>query len=286
MAKKGQNQVPGMVSGGAKAGKKGGRASVAAARKSSGDRMQLIIGGVAIVVIVAVIIIGLVMNSKNSATQGDGYGASTQSVATMDDAGVITVANGTPKLSLDVWEDPLCPLCADFEHQYGQQMAKAIDDGQLELKFRMVDFLNRSSASGDYSTRAYAALQAVAKVDGDKPGVFMAFHTAIYDAKNQPKENGTTDLSNDDLAAIAGKAGASGEAQQLIKDGGQVDAAAADAKTNMDSLTEAAAKVGRGPGTPTVAKDGVPLATNDTSWLTKLLPAAEPSASGESSTGN
>lgn len=253
---------------------KSGRVSVAAARKSSGDKTQLIIGAVAIVIIIAVIVIGVMMNAKNSATQGDGYGVSTQSVATMDDAGVITVSNGDPELSLDVYEDALCPICADFEHQYGQQMAQAIDEGQLELKFRMVDFLNGYSASGDYSTRALAALQAVAKVDGDKPGVFMAFHTALYDAKNQPKEKGSSDLSNDDLAKIAGKAGASDEAQQLIKDGDQVSAATADAQTNLASLNDAAAKIGRQAGTPTIAKDGVPVSTNDTDWLTNLLPAA------------
>lgn len=280
MAKDDRNRMPGMVSGGPK-GKPGksARVSVAAARKSSGDRTQLIIGGVAIAIIIAVIVVGIMMYSKNSATQGEGYGTSTKSVATMDDAGVVTVSNGSPKLSLDVYEDALCPICADFEHQYGQQMAKAVDDGQLQLKFRMVDFLNSASASGDYSTRAYGALLAVAKNDGAKPGLFMSFHTAIYDAKNQPKENGTKDLSNEDLAKLAGQVGASEATQKLIADGSEVAAAKKDAQTNLNSLRDAAAKVGRSPGTPTIAKDGVPISTNDVNWLTNLLPAA-PASSG------
>src|SRR5690606_37404686 len=124
VAKRDRSQVPGIVSGGPKGGSKGkpgkgGRVSVASARKSSGDRTQLIIGAVAILVIIAVIVVGLVLYSKNSATQGEGYGSSTLSVATVDDAGVITVANGNPELSLDVYEDALCPICGDFEHQYG-----------------------------------------------------------------------------------------------------------------------------------------------------------------------
>jgi protein-disulfide isomerase len=291
VAKGDRGQVPGIVSGGPKGGSKGkpgkgGRVSVASARKSSGDRTQLIIGAVAIVVIVAVIVVGLVLYSKNSATQGAGYGTSTQSVATVDDSGVITVANGSPKLSLDVYEDALCPICGDFEHQYGQQIAKAIDDGQLQVKYRMVDFLNGASHSGDYSTRAYGALLAVAKNDGATPGVFMSFHTAIYDAKNQPKENSSTDLSNQQLADLAGTVGASDATQKLIADGSEVDAAKQNAQTNLSTLTEAAAKVGRGPGTPTVVRDGVPVATNDVNWLANMLPADASSSDATETSGN
>lgn len=285
MAKNDRNKVPGLVSGGPKSGSKGkgakpgkgGRVSVAAARKSSGDRTQMIIGGVAIVVIIAVIVVGMVLYSKNNAVQGAGQ-VSTKSVATVDDSGAVTVSNGSPALQLDVYEDALCPICAELEHQYGGQMAKAVDDGQLTLTYKMVDFLNRASNSGDYSTRAYAALIALAKVDGAKPGVWMAFHTAIYDAKNQPKENGSSDLSNEQLADLAGSVGASDEAKKLIADGGEVAAATADAQANLTELSTVAAKVGRGAGTPTVARDGVPLATNDVNWLTNLLPAAPASA--------
>lgn len=292
MAKGDRGQVPGIVSGGPKGGSKGGskgkpgkggRVSVASARKSSGDRTQLIIGAVAIVVIIAVIVVGLVLYSKNNATQNAGYGTSKLSVATVDDAGVITVVNGSPTLSLDIYEDALCPICGEFEHQYGEQIAQAIDDGQLQAKYRMVDFLNASSHSGDYSTRAYGALLAVAKNDGAKPGVFMSFHTALYDTKNQPKENGSTDLSNQQLADLAGDAGVSDATQKLIADGTEVEAAKTDAQTNMTSLTAVAATVGRGPGTPTVVKDGVPVATNDVNWLTNMLSASTETSSGAES---
>lgn len=284
MAKNKQGQVPGMVSGGPGGGPKGGpkggtkgkagRVSVASARKSSGDRTQLIIGAAALVVIIVVIAVGISMYSKNSATQGEGYGGSTKSVATVDDAGVVTVSNGDAALKLDIYEDALCPICADFEHQYGQQIAKALDDGQLVATYRMVDFLNGASFSGDYSTRAYAALLAVAKNDGSKPGVFMAFHTALYDAKNQPKENGSADLTNEQLGELAAKSGASEATQKEIAEGTDVKAASSNAQSNLATLRTAAEKVGRSPGTPTVVKDGLPIATNDVNWLTSLLPAA------------
>ncbi len=141
--------------------------------------------------------------------ESERYGTSTKSVATMDSDGTITVSNGSPDLVLDVYEDAICPICADLDHQYGEQMAKAVDDGQLTLRYKVVDFLNASSHSGDYSTRAYAAMMAVAKIGGDQPGVFMSFHTALYDARNQPQEDGPSDLSNAELAKLAEVVGAS-----------------------------------------------------------------------------
>ena len=136
---------------------------MAAARKSSGDRTQLIIGAIAVVIIAIIVVVGVVLYKKNTAVQGSGYGVSKASTASVDDHGIITVSNGSPTLVLDVYEDALCPSCGEFEAQFGQQMAKAIDDGQLTVKYHMVNFLDGSSASKNYSTRAYGALLTVAK---------------------------------------------------------------------------------------------------------------------------
>ncbi len=256
-------------------GKATGRQSVAAARRNSGgsNRVQLIVGISAVVIIAAIIVVGLIMNKANNGVQGDGYGVSKTSTATVDGGGIVTVTNGSPKLTLDVYEDALCPICGAFEAQFGQQIAKAIDDGQLTVKYHTVDFLNASSASKDYSTRAFAALLAVAKVDGAKPGVFMQFHTALFNSANQPKENGTSDLSNTQLAELAGKSGVSAEAQKEIESGSGVAAASTDAATNSASLTAVAKASGVGPGTPTVAKDGKIVNINSAGWLTGLLAA-------------
>lgn len=290
--RKESSQIPGMVAGGPKGGPKGkaqggkggGRVSVAAARRSRGDRTQLIIGGVAIVVIIAIIAVGLIMYEKNTATQGSGYGVSKESTASVDDKGIITVSNGNPSLVLDVYEDGLCPACAQFEHQFGQQISKAIDDGQLTARYHMVNFLNASSHSGTYSTRAYAALIAVAKNDGSKPGVFMQFHTALYDPANQPKENGSSDLSNAQLASLAGSVGASTTTQDEISTGTDVASAKTHAAANITSLQALAAKAGSSSwGTPTVARDGSIVAINDVNWLTNLLP--KPAATTGATTG-
>lgn len=189
--------------------------------------------------------------------------------ATVDADGGITVTAGQPGLALDLYTDALCPICGDFEQTYGTAVEQAVADGQLAVRYRFVDFLNAASASGDYSTRAYAALLTVAR--DDEPGVFLRFYAALFDPANQPEENAAADLSNSELAALAGSVGASAAAQQDIVSGTAVAEAHTLASAALNSLRAVAETVGRSPGTPTVAVDGTPVATQSPDWLTTLL---------------
>ena len=102
-----------------------------------------------------------------------------------------------PRLTLDIYEDALCPICAEFERQYGQQINQAIDNGTLAVNYHMLNFLNKSSFSGDYSSRAAAALLCVAQQSGAQPGVYLAFHSALFSSDHQPEEGGSSDLTNE-----------------------------------------------------------------------------------------
>jgi protein-disulfide isomerase len=238
--------------------------------------MQYIIGGVAIVVIAAIIVVGLVIHGSKTKVQAAGYGDSVSSTATVNGDGIITVSHGDPDLVLDIYEDAICPFCAQLEHQYGQQISQAIDDGKLIVKYHMVNMLDSHSKSGTYSTRAYAAMIAVATNDGSDPGVLLNFHASLFNQANQQEEvgsGGTSDLSYDDLADLAKAVGASDKTQQQISDGKYVDKAKSDGDANLDSLKKVAAKNGTNAGTPTVVKDGVTVDTSKTNWLTNLLPA-------------
>ncbi len=249
-----------------------GRASVAAARrtKPGSNRTQLIIGGIAVLLIIGVVVLGIVLNRKQTAVPDDGYGTSQSSVATAAD-GVITFTNGSPGTTIDVFEDALCPICGEFEHQFGQQMTKAVDDGSLAIRLRMLTFLNQSSASKDYSTRAYAALLTVVDQAGQLPGVALRFHSALYDPANQPKEGASSDLTNEQLADLAVKAGAPETVRAAIIAGAQLDAAKAGAAASTAALKAATGRV----GTPTVLKNNAPVDINDVDWLTNLLASSK-----------
>jgi protein-disulfide isomerase len=131
----------------------------------------------------------------------------------------------------------------------------------------MLTFLNQASASGDYSTRAYAAMLAVAHEAGSLPGVAMTFHSMLFEEGTQPEENGSTDLSNEQLGDLAVKAGAPASVKESIVAGKYLDEAKAGDLTSEAKLKAAIGKV----GTPSVLKDGAPVNINSVDWLTDLL---------------
>ena len=249
------------------------RKSVAQARTSNtNNRTQLIIGAVAIVVIAAIIIIGIVMNQKATQVQNAGYGASTKSVAT-ESGGVVTVSNptaaaGTSPKVIDLYEDALCPVCAEFEAQFGQQLNQAVDEGKLTVNVHMLTFLDPRSFSTNYSTRAAAALLCVAQQDGSQPGVYLGLHSALFASGTQPTEGGSADLTDQQLADLATSKGASDAAAQCITSAQNV--AAATAADTSSSATLSAATGGR-VGTPTVVQNGKPVDIQPPDWLTTLL---------------
>ena len=247
------------------------RKSVAQARTSNtNNRTQLIIGAVAIVVIAAIIIIGIVMNQKATAVQNAGYGASTKSVAT-ETGGVVTVSNptaaGTSPKVIDLYEDALCPVCAEFEAQFGQQINQAVDEGKLTVNVHMLTFLDPRSFSKNYSTRAAAALLCVAQEDGSQAGTYLGFHSALFASGTQPTEGGTSDLSDQQLADLATSKGASDAAAQCITSGQNVAAATAADKSSTATLSTA---TGGQVATPTVVQNGTPVKIS-ADWLTTLL---------------
>src|SRR5699024_4736207 len=77
--------------------------------------------------------------TDGSADTADGsvHGAS---IATVDGHGIITVraADADGSVVLDLYEDPLCPICAQFEAAFGEDIGQAIDDGELTVRYRIV----------------------------------------------------------------------------------------------------------------------------------------------------
>ncbi|EFV12884.1 thioredoxin domain-containing protein [Segniliparus rugosus] len=179
---------------------------------------------------------------------------------------IATVGKPEAKVTLDLYEDYLCPACALFEEREGERIAKAVEAGQLRVRFHMLNFLNRHSASGDYSSRAAGAALSVFQKAPDK---FLVFHAKLLAQDTQPQEGGSSDLSDDQLAKIAEEVGA-GAAAADIRSGANVkaaeDAAAASTRQLQSILKRAS--------TPSVLKDDQPVDwQHDAQWLQKLVGA-------------
>lgn len=111
------------------------------------------------------------------------------------DGGYISAGSGEKKV--DVWFDPMCPVCGIFEKTNGETLADAVKDGSITLRLHPLTFLDPQSNGTGYSTRAAAALTCVGVHDSDK---VLDYYAALF--TDQPAE-GSSGLSNDELAKLA-----------------------------------------------------------------------------------
>ncbi|MDH6282053.1 DsbA family protein [Prescottella agglutinans] len=230
------------------------------------SKATYVIGGLAIVVIAALVIGGVLLTKTKDEPRNAGYGAVQNSAVqvTMEDAGVVRLGLPDVTNTIDMFEDPMCPYCAQLEQKHGQEVAQAIDEGKLAVRYHILNFLNRLSASGDYSTRAVAASQCVAQ-SGDAIA-YSKFHGELFSPANQPPENGKSDLSNEDLAKLASDAGANEATVNCITSGERIQQAAADAETGRAALAASGAT-----GTPAVIHNGQEVdALGNDNWVSEV----------------
>lgn len=230
------------------------------------SKATYIVGGLAIVVIAALVIGGILLTKSSDEPRNAGYGAVQNSAVqvTMEDAGVVRLGLPDVTNTIDMFEDPMCPFCAQLEEKHGQEVAQAVDEGKLAVRYHILNFLNRLSASGDYSTRAVAASQCVAQT-GDAIA-YSKFHGELFSPANQPPENGKSDLSNEDLAKLAKDAGANEAAVNCITSGERMQQAAADAETGRAALAASGAT-----GTPAVIHNGQDIdALGNPDWVSQV----------------
>ncbi|MBB5641369.1 thioredoxin domain-containing protein [Cryobacterium roopkundense] len=235
------------------------------ARGESGRGIALagvIIGWVqtAIVALVIVLIItfaatiGGLFAANNSASQPGSVGDSqtaaplpTGQVGTADfDAGFLTV--GTGPVTVDVYFDPMCPYCQQFEEANGPSLALAATNGAITLRLHSLTFLDRLSAGTDYSTRASSALTCEATLN---PTSTLDYLAALF--ANQPAEN-SAGLSDDELVSLST---GSESIAECVADGEY----ATWSQANTEQATTGPIPGSDLPaisGTPTVLVDGVP----------------------------
>lgn len=111
------------------------------------------------------------------------------------DDGYIQV--GTGAKMVDLYFDPLCPYCQEFDLTNSATLAGAVSDGSISLRLHPLTFLDPSSNGTAYSSRAAAALTCVAE---STPDSTLDYLTVLY--KNQPKE-GSDGLTDKKLVSMA-----------------------------------------------------------------------------------
>ncbi|MGV9801243.1 serine/threonine protein kinase [Mycobacterium sp. NPDC003449] len=177
---------------------------------------------------------------------------------------VLSVGDPAAPARIELYLDPLCPFSGKMVQEQGAEIGERIEGGRLHIGLRFVGFLDKYSASGSYDSRAIYAAYTVAD-HSRSSDVTWRFIQQIYAADQQPKEEGPTDLGNDQLAGLAASAGAPQSAQDMIRLGLPLPY---DARTiaanNLPLLRQFPES-----GVPLVVLDGAAVDGNS-DWLNRL----------------
>jgi len=160
-------------------------------------RNQLIKIGLTAVVVVSTValVLYLVMS------QGNGTKPAAKAVRVTSGHLVTKAGTTEPKAVLSLYEDPLCPHCAEFDKAFGPTVNQLIDTGAVAADYYNVAILD-SPGNQHYSSRASAAAYCVAD---QSIHAFRRFHAALY--AQQPGETATSFPDNAQLIEVAREAG-------------------------------------------------------------------------------
>ena len=198
----------------------------------------IVIAMVLLVVVTGVVFSLMSQSNKENASLAalDGTKLKAAVTATIDPAnGSAIVLNPGQAKVIDVWEDPQCPICKNFEDANGDYIESLVRDNKATVRFHVLSFL------GDESVRAANASFCAAD-----EGQYLDFHHALY-AVQSPLENSGF-WSNEKLIAIGKKIGISStKFSNCVTKGSKI----ALVKANHDSMEKFGVK-----GTPTVFING------------------------------
>ncbi|MFF1653640.1 thioredoxin domain-containing protein [Streptomyces sp. NPDC058255] len=231
-------------------------------------RRQAIVAGslVAVLAIAGGIGYAVVQNNKPSywETAKDGKVVAPANT-TGTNGTTVVLGKSTAKKTLKLYEDPRCPVCAQFEQTVGSTVKKDFDAGQFKIQFVGGTFLDGDSdksgkiqigSRGEGSKNAMSALGAALNVS---PEAFLEYKTALYSAKYHPDETDDKFKSDDYLIEVANTVGAlknNTAFQNAVKDGKYDAWALAMSETfntNKDGVS----------GTPSLVMDGKKLTGSD-----------------------
>ena len=208
------------------------------AKKADNTTRWIVIAMVSLVVVTGVVFSLFGQSSKESASIAalDGYTLKPAVASTIDpnNGSAITFDNGAVT-TIDVWEDPQCPVCKFFADANGDYLDSLIREKKATVRYHVLSFL------GDESVRAANASFCAAD-----EGQYLDFHKALYTVQSQLENSGF--WSNESLVNIGKKIGInSTKFEDCVTKGSKVDLVQA----NSDSMSKYGVQ-----GTPTVFING------------------------------
>jgi len=243
------------------------------------DRKKFAVGVVVVVVLAVAAVVGvLIYNNQKNATEGKDIQAARPDTSQQSDAadltatrdgGVVTVGSADAKVTLDVYEDFLCPACRSFEETYGSAIEKHVADGTVQVRYHMLPMLNERSDPPGYSMDSANAGLCAADA-----GKFPEFHKSLF---NDQPEEGSRGWDRRQLAKLGTNLGITDpKFTSCVVDGTYDDLVQEnfDKVKTADYLRQEFPDGSKGFGTPTLAVGEKVVDTAKSDWLDKLVDSA------------
>lgn len=224
--------------------------------KKAKVRRQLIVGASAIAVLAAAGGISYAVIQANQPSAWDEAKTATlvkPANTTGTNGTTVILGKDTAKKTLVMYEDPRCPICAQFEETVGTTVKKDYDEGKFKIQYVGATFLDRN-LTGEGSKNGLSALGAALNVS---PEAFLEYKAAMYSKKWHPDEQNDKFKSDSYLIEIADTVPAlkgNTKFQQAVKDG-TYDRWAIEMSKTFDKSGVS--------GTPTLKMDGKTLTGSD-----------------------
>jgi protein-disulfide isomerase len=240
--------------------------AVTAARGGGGGSRGVIVG-VALVVLLA-LVVGFAVWAQNHHKKGALPAAIPVAPAGVQYPVAVqgdTIVTGRPQapVTIDIYEDFMCPVCGQFEKLYHQRLEQAAAGGKAKVVYHPVNILKDYSVPPGYSTLAAGAALCAAQA-----GIFPRFHDSLFE--HQPAEDGAG-WTVAQLQQLGHSLGAGDGFARCVQAGAQ---------QRIDTSTENASRYIRGLepdhefGTPTVLVNGALIKITDKNWLNQALQGA------------
>ncbi|WP_200211159.1 DsbA family protein [Micromonospora coerulea] len=202
--------------------------------------------------VVVLVIAGLIGWSVFRSQQSDSFTAPPGA----NDPGTGIVIGGGP-VTIDLYEDYLCPACKQFQDTSGATINQLVSEGKAKVVFHPVAYLNRFSTT-EYSSRSSAASGCAAK-----GGKFKEFTDVLF--AKQPAE-GSAGLSDDELIDIGAGVGLDkGDFGSCVREGTY--------RSWTEHVTDEASRAGV-TGTPTIKVNGKDVEDRSPQGITAAVAAA------------
>ena len=166
---------------------------------------RIVIVGAIVLAVVVLGVFGTIFFSQLNKGGGGTASAAIPPNATADRSGIVVnpgkAAQGVPKVEL--FFDYQCPVCKQFETQFGTTLDDMATKGEIQLIYRTMTFLD-NNLRNDSSLKA-----GIAAACADNAGAYSAYHNAIF--AGQPTNEGTGYTTQQLRVDFAGTAGITGD---------------------------------------------------------------------------